>query len=146
MTGQAVVEFALTIGVFLTLLLAAVSASLYAIERGAAVTGVAAAARVAAAATPGNANRPYLEGAGPAFLKVMDPVRFGSQIRVLAAGLGCPPMGQVPHGELQLCTTQNEEMVTVRAVGWPANPITGWLGFGWPLDVAAEVHQVTFAR
>jgi hypothetical protein len=146
MKAQAVVEFALTIGVFLSLLLAAVSASLYAIERGAAVTGVAAAARVAAGATPGNPDRPYLEGAGPAFLKVMEPVRFGSRLRVLATGQACPPMAQVQHGEVQLCTTHIGEMVKVQAVGWPANPLGAWLGFSWPLDVAAEVHQVTFAR
>jgi hypothetical protein len=140
------VEFALTIGVFLSLLLGAVSASLYAMERGAAVTGVAAAARVAAGATPGNPERPYLEGAGPAFLKVMEPVGFGSRLRVLPAGQACPLMAHVPHGEVQLCATRDGEMVKVRAVGWPVNPLGGWLGFNWPLDVAAEVHQVTFAR
>ena len=48
--GQATVEFAMVIGVFLLLLFSALSASLYTVERGAAVTGVAAGARVAAGA------------------------------------------------------------------------------------------------
>ena len=46
-SGQALVEFAMTIAVFLVLVLGAVTASVYTVERGAAVTGVAAGARVA---------------------------------------------------------------------------------------------------
>lgn len=146
MIGQAAVEFALTVSVFLALLLGAISASLYALERSSAVTGVAAAARVAAGGSPGDPNRPYLEGAGPAFMKVVGPVRFGSVVRVLPGGQSCPLMAEVPRSEIDLCATQAGGMVRVQAVGWPSNPIAGSFGIAWPLDVAAEVHQVTFAR
>ena len=53
----------MVIGVFLLLLFGAVSASLYTVERGAAVTAVAAGARVGAGAAPGNPNTPNIEGA-----------------------------------------------------------------------------------
>src|SRR5215470_4948744 len=50
--GQSLVEFALTIGAFLLVLLGALSTALYAVQRSAAVTAAAAGVRAAASARP----------------------------------------------------------------------------------------------
>src|SRR2546423_2664126 len=81
--GQAMVEFAMVVGVFLLLLLGAVSASVYTVQRSAAVTAVAAGARIAAGGTsrvPG-AGTPDLAGATPAVSGVVGPVMVGTRVR-----------------------------------------------------------------
>src|SRR5690348_5473526 len=80
--GQALVEFTLVVGVFLASLLGALSASVYTIQRSAAVTGVAAGARVAAGGTAGaaGANTPNLAGALRTVARVIEPVMIGTRI------------------------------------------------------------------
>src|SRR5439155_25641226 len=75
-SGQALVEFSMTIAVFLLLVFGAVTASVYTVERGAAVTGVAAGARVAVGGTggPSGENTPNLAGASPAVVRVAGPL------------------------------------------------------------------------
>jgi len=140
------VEFAMVIGLFLVCLLGAMSASLYTLQRAAAVTGVAAGARVAAGGTPGpaGANRPNLAGAMPAVARVVTPVLVGTRVRQLQPGRDCPGLAAIPSGEVDICALRSAGTVTVRLRGRPetAAPIPG---LDWSLDVVAEVHTVTFA-
>jgi hypothetical protein len=144
--GQAMVEFAMVIGLFLLCLLGAMSAAIYTVQRAAAVTGVAAGARVAAGGTPGaaGAGAPNLAGATPAVARIAAPVLAGTRVRQLAPARDCPPLGAIPHGEVDICAVESPDMVTVRLRGRPATsvPIPG---LDWSLDLAAEVHAVTFA-
>lgn len=143
--GQAMVEFSLVIGVFLICLLGAISASVYTIQRSAAVTGVAAGARIAAGGTPGapGANTPNLAGATPAVARVIAPVMAGTRVNQLTPPHDCRPATVIRNGEVDVCATQAGEIVTVRVRGKPVNglPIPG---LNWSLDLAAQVHAVTF--
>jgi Flp pilus assembly pilin Flp len=144
--GQAMVEFAMVVGLFLVCLLGAMSASVYTVQRSAAVTGVAAGARIAAGGTsgPGGANTPNLAGAMPAVARVVTPVLFGTRVRQLEPARPCPASAAIPSGEVDICAVQTADMVTVRLRGRPAAavPIPG---LDWSLDLTAEVHAVTFA-
>lgn len=144
--GQATVEFALVIGMFLLCLLGAISASIYAVQRSAAVTAVAAGARVAAGGTPGaaGANTPDLAGAVPTAAGVIAPVMVGTRIHQLTPPADCPHLSAIPRGQVDVCASQTGDVVTVRVrgrpVGAPAVP-----GLAWTLDLVAVVHTVTFA-
>ncbi|HEY7201165.1 MAG TPA: TadE family protein [Candidatus Dormibacteraeota bacterium] len=144
--GQAMVEFAMVVGLFLLCLLGAMSAAVYTVQRSAAVTGVTAGARIAAGGTAGlaGANTPNLAGAPPAVARIAAPVMVGTRIRQLDAGRDCPPAGAIPSDEVDVCAVQAGGTVTVRLRGRPAAavPIPG---LAWSLDLAAEVHAVTFA-
>lgn len=144
--GQAAVEFALVVGLFLACLLGAVSASIYTVQRSAAVTGVAAGARVAAGGTPGaaGANTPDLAGAVSAVARVIAPVMAGTRINELQPPHDCRPRTAIPHGEVDVCATRAADVVTVRVRGRPVGspPLPG---LDWTLDLVAEVHTVTFA-
>ena len=145
-TGQAMVEFAMVIGLFLLCLLGAMSASIYAVQRSAAVTGVAAGARFAAGGTagPAGANTPNLAGAMPAVARIVTPVLVGTRIRQLQPDRDCPPPGAIPNGEVDICAAESGGTVTIRLRGRPATavPIPG---LDWSLDLMAEFHAVTFA-
>jgi hypothetical protein len=140
------VEFAMVIGMFLLCLLGAMSASIYTVQRAAAVTGVAAGARIAAGGTlgPAGANTPNLAGAVPAVARVVTPVLVGTRIRQLQPDHDCPGLDAIPSGEVDVCAAQSASTVTVRLRGRPATavPIPG---LDWSLDLVAEVHAVTFA-
>lgn len=140
------VEFAMVIGLFLLCLLGAMSASIYTVQRAAAVTGVAAGARVAAGGTPGaaGANAPNLAGALPAVARIVGPVMLGTRLRQLQPGRDCPALGAIPSGEVDVCALQTAGAVTVRLRGRPATALR-IPGLDWSLDLAAEVHAVTFA-
>lgn len=146
MRGQAMVEFAMVAGVFLLLLLAAVSASVYTLQRSAAVTGVAAGARTAAGGTPSanGAGTPDLAGATPAVARVVAPVMAGTRLREVAPPGDCRDLRSIPRGEVDICATQAGDMVTVRLRGRPANAVP-LPGLDWSLDLVAEAHAVTFA-
>jgi hypothetical protein len=139
----------MTIAVFLLLVFGAVTASVYTIERGAAVTGVAAGARVAVggAGGPAGENTPNLAGAGPAVVRVAGPLLFGTTIDQLPPNQPCPGgVGSVPRGHVEVCATRAGNLVTVRLVGWPAGLGPAVWGLEWSLDVSAQVHTVTFSR
>lgn len=142
--GQAMVEFAMVVGLFLLCLLGAMTAAIYTVQRSAAVTGVAAGARIAAGGTAENANAPNLAGAAPAVTRIVRPVMVGTRVRALEPDRDCPQPAAIPTGELDVCATQSGGTVTVRLRGRPATalPIPG---LAWSLDLAAEVHAVTFA-
>jgi hypothetical protein len=144
-SGQAMVEFAMVVGLFLLCLLGAMSASVYTIQRAAAVTGVAAGARVAAGGTagPAGANTPNLAGATPAVARVVSPVMVGTRVRQLEPSRDCPAPGAVPPGEVDICAVQAAGVVTVRLRGRPATAVS-LPGLDWSLDLVAEVHAVTF--
>ena len=145
-TGQAMVEFAMVIGLFLLCLLGAVSASIYTVQRAAAVTGVAAGARVAAGGTSGaaGANTPNLAGAIPAVARIVTPVLVGTRVRQLEPGTQCPAIGAIPSGQVDICAARSASTVTVRLRGRPATAVPV-PGLDWSLDLVAEVHVVTFA-
>jgi Flp pilus assembly protein TadG len=154
-SGQAMVEFSMVIGVFLMALFAAVSASLYTVQRSAAVTAVAAGARAAASAQPGDPNSPDLAAAGDAVRRVTAHSMFGTRVDVqqLAAGDHCESHQPGGAGAVVVCvqrvssgTGAGLDMVSVRMLGKPSNPVGIPLYgvFAWKLDVAASVHQVTF--
>ena len=135
----------MVIGVFLLMLFGAVSASIYTVERGAAVTAVAAGARVAAGAAPGDPNSPNLGAAVPAVARVAEPAMFGTRVNQLPGGEPCRPPRLVPQGQVDVCATrQPTGMVAVDLRGRPANPVPAALGFDWVLDVGAEIQPVTF--
>jgi hypothetical protein len=140
------VEFAMVVGVFLLFLLAAVSASVYTVQRSAAVTGVAAGARVAAGGTIGaaGANTPNLAGAGPAVARVVAPVLVGTRLNQVPPPGDCRPLRDIPQGQADICATRAGDVVTVRLIGRPgtALPVPG---LDWSLDLDAVVHAVTFA-
>ena len=144
--GQAMVEFAMVVGLFLLCLLGAMSASLYTVQRSAAVAGVAAGARVAAGGTAGaeGANTPNLAGATPAVARVVAPLMFGTRLRQLPPAHDCPPAGAIPSGEVDVCAVQSGGIVTVRLRGRPAATVPV-PGLDWSLDLVAEVHVVTFS-
>jgi len=147
--GQALVEFAMTIAVFMLLVFGAVTASVYTVQRGAAVTGVAAGARVAVggAGGPGGENTPNLAGAAPAVVTVAEPLLFGTAIDQLPPDRPCPAgVSSIPRGHVVVCATQTGSLVTVRLEGWPAGLGPAVWGLEWPLDVSAQVHTVTFSR
>jgi hypothetical protein len=139
------VEFALVVGLFFLVLMGAVSASVYTVQRSAAVTGVAAGARIAAGGTPGpsGANTPDLADAVPAVARVVAPVMIGTRVEQLSAQNACPNLGAIPHGQVDICATSAGGVVAVRLRGRPANapPLPG---LDWSLDLVAEVHAVTF--
>jgi hypothetical protein len=145
-SGQAMIEFALVAGLFLTCLLGAVSASVYTVQRSAAVTAVAAGARVAAGGTPGpeGANAPNLTAATPAVARVMGPLLVGTRVNQVPTAHDCRALAAIPHGEVDVCATRAADMVTVRLRGRPANALA-LPGLDWSLDLVAEVHTVTFA-
>jgi hypothetical protein len=140
------VEFAMVAGLFLLCLLGAVSASIYTVQRSAAVTGVADGARIAAGGTPGpaGANTPDLAGAVPAVAHVVAPVMVGTRVNQVAPPGDCRRPGAIPHGEVDICATRAADVVTVRLRGTPASSVPA-PGLEWSLDLAAEVHAVTFA-
>ena len=144
-SGQALVEFSLVVGLFLLCLLGAVSASVYTVQRSAAVTGVAAGARIAASGSAGAAgdNTPDLVDAAPAVSRVVAPVMVGTRINQLPDARDCRPPATIPRGEIDVCVTRSGDMVTVRLRGKPAIalPVPG---LDWSLDLAAQVHAVTF--
>jgi hypothetical protein len=144
--GQAMVEFAMVVGVFLLLLLTAVSASVYTVQRSAAVTAVAAAARVAAGGGRGatGANTPDLVDALATAVRVMSRVMVGTRLRQLPPSSPCPPLSSIPSREVDVCATTAGDMVTVRVRGRPAGPLS-LAGLDWSLDVVARAHAVTFA-
>jgi hypothetical protein len=144
--GQAMVEFAMVIGLFLLCLLGAMSAAIYTLQRAAAVAGVAAGARVAAggSAGPGGANTPDLADATPAVARIVAPALSGTRVNQLPPGRACPPLDAIPDGEVDVCAVQAGGAVTVRLRGRPA-PAVRVPGLDWSLDLAAEVHAVTFA-
>ncbi len=140
------VEFAMVIGLFLLCLLGAMSASMYTVQRAAAVTAVAAGARVAASGTQSaaGANVPNLAGAMPAVARVATPVLFGTRVRQLPPGRDCPTATAIPGGEVDICAVDSAGTVTVRLRGRPATAMAV-PGLDWSLDLVAEVHAVTFA-
>jgi hypothetical protein len=143
--GQATVEFAMVIGVFLLLLLGGVSASLYTVERGAAVTAVTAGARVAAGAAPGDPNTPNVEAAAAEVAKLARPGLFGTRINQLPGGASCRPPAALPNGQVDVCAHLDQDgLVDVELKGRPANPVPTAFGFDWTLDVGAEIEPVTF--
>jgi len=144
--GQALVEFAMVIGLFLLCLVGAMSAAVYTVQRSAAVTGVTAGARIAAGGTAGldGANTPNLAGAPPAVARIAAPVMVGTRIRQLDPGRDCPPSDRIPGGEVDVCAVQSGGTVTVRLRGRPGTAVQ-IPGLAWSLDLSAEVHAVTFA-
>ena len=144
--GQAMVEFAMVVGVFLVLLLGGVSASVYTVQRSSAVTAVAAGARVAAGGTPtaAGASTPDLAGATPAVARVVAPVLVGTRLNQLAPPSDCRDLRDIPRGQVDICATTAGDAVTIRLRGRPAGSLTV-PGLDWSLDVDAVVHAVTFA-
>ena len=143
--GQAMVEFAMVVGLFLVCLVGAMSASIYTVQRAAAVTGVAAGARVAAGGTPGpdGANTPDLAGATPVVARIVSTVMIGSRVRELPPARDCPAQDAIPAGEVDICAVRSAGVVTVRLRGRPATAVA-IPGLDWSLDLDAEVHAVTF--
>lgn len=135
----------MVVGVFLLCLLGAMSASIYTVQRSAAVTAVAAGARIAAGGTPGaaGANTPDLSGAVPVVARVAGPAMVGTRIHQVTPPADCRPPSTIPRGQVDVCATEAGGMVTVRLRGRPAAalPVPG---LDWSLDLVAEVHAVTF--
>jgi TadE-like protein len=140
------VEFSMIVGVFLLLLLGAVSASVYTVQRSAAVTAVAAGARVAAGGSAGaaGAGTPNLAAATPAVAQVIAPLMVGTRVDQVPPPGDCREMRAIPRGEVDVCATRDGGMITVRLRGWPASAVPV-PGLDWSLDLAAQAHAVTFA-
>jgi Flp pilus assembly protein TadG len=137
------VEFALVIGVFLLALLGAVSSGLYTVERSGAVTAVAAGARAAASAQPGDPNQPDLQAGLAVTQKLAQSTMLGTTVTTAAT---CPSNpGSVASENVVVCSFQSApQMVTVQLVGKPRNAIPISFGFDWTVSIQATTHQVTF--
>jgi hypothetical protein len=146
--GQSLIEFALTIGAFLIVLLGAFSTALYAVQRSAAVTAAAAAARAAASARPDSPNDADLAAAAPLITSRMSPVLFGTSLAVRQPGVPCDPLDSIPSGQVQVCSTLDPaqpDMVVVIVRGRPLN-LVPLVPLPWTIDAPAEIHRVTFTR
>src|SRR5947208_12846789 len=123
--GQAMVEFAMVVGVFLLVLLGAISASVYTVQRSAAVTGVTAGARLAAGGTQGaaGAGTPDLVDATPAVVAVVTPVMVGTRIHQVRPPGDCRDLRAIPRGEVDVCATRSGDVVAVRLRGVPASAL-----------------------
>lgn len=149
--GQSIIEFALVVGSFLTLLFGALSVGLFAVQRSAAVTAVAAGARAAgssSATLPGDPNQPDLEAASKIIRSQLAPVLFGSSLTVKPAGVDCDPLQAIPYGRIEVCSrvaADDSTMVLVTVRGAPQNlfPV---IPSPWTLDAEAEFHRVTFSQ
>src|ERR1700737_2559172 len=138
-SGQALVEFAMTIGVFFWMLFGPITASIYTVERGGAVTAVATGARVAVGGSPGpnGENVPDLPDAERQVERVAAPVLFGTTIREVPPGALCSSdIQSIPRGQVEVCASQSGNDVEVRLEGWPAGLGPAVLGLGWTMDVS----------
>ena len=151
--GQAMVEFAMIIGVFLLVLFGAISAAFYALERSAGVTAVAAGARAAASTSRTDPNLPDVNAADPEIHRVTDRAMLGTTVQIvhLDPTDTCPAHQPTRSGEVVTCVQRAPsqpngplDMVSVRMLGKPRTlfSINGLLD--WKMDVEARVHQVTF--
>lgn len=140
----------MVIGVFVLVLMGAISASFYTVERSAAVTAVAAGARAAATASPTDPNQPNLAAAQAAVTQVANNAMFGTTVTVVVQQIANSPCAAGGNGQVTVCvervtdTAGQLDMVSVHMVGTPHNPVPTFGIFNWSLDVEARVHQVTF--
>jgi Flp pilus assembly protein TadG len=153
--GQALVEFTLTISVFLIALLGAVSAGIYTVQRSAAVGAVSASVRIAA----GGVDAPNGLGDDPASrrtarqaalrraLQMLQPAMVGNM--VTARDGDCRRDQQAP-GRIEICAFDDgdaPDSVTVVVTGTTSLIIPRYLGFlaGVPITVHATIHRLTFS-
>jgi hypothetical protein len=149
-SAQSLIEFALTIGAFLTVLLGALSTALYAVQRSAAVTAAASGARTAASASAiaNSPNDADLAAATPAVVSRLTPVLFGSTLVAKPPSVPCDALDAIPTGQLQVCVTldpADPTMVLVIVRGRPLN-LLPLAQLPWTIDAPAEIHRVTFTR
>jgi Flp pilus assembly protein TadG len=155
--GQSTVEFVLVAGLVFLLLLSALQAGLYAVERGSIASATERAALVAAglgaggpqAATGGEVYRAIAMHLSPALIGASAAPRHTVDGR-------CPQLdASWPVGTIYVCTVTAEagRLVQVAVRGWvpallpPSFGIgsAGWKSGALPIDVNDVVHTVGFA-
>ncbi|MHB8507150.1 MAG: TadE family protein [Candidatus Dormibacteria bacterium] len=154
--GQAMIEFALTLFVFFLALFAVVTAGIYTTERSAAVGAAAASARIAAGGVDSGlvgagddpASRSLVRAAATRrAAELLAPAAFGNSISIVDGD--CSHIVVAP-GRVYVCAYDDpgpDPTVTVRIHGRTSLLLPDALGFltGFPIDVHATIHRLTFS-
>ena len=145
--GQALVEFSLVAPLFFFLLMFALSAGFYTLERAGAVNATTAGARIAASAQAGDVNQPALLEARTEAARELSSSLPGTRV-VLGPSFTrpCPPLADIPPATVLVCVNSTgPDSVRVEVVGHPAtiaSAVAG--GLAVPIDIYAEVHTAVF--
>lgn len=145
--GQAMIEFSVTLLVFLVVTFYCISTGLYAVERGVAVTSAGAAARLAAGASPTDPNQPDLAAASPLLVSRLQQAVVGTRIQVQPAGQPCDQDSMIPAETVEVCSyldPSDPSMVVVGVHGHEAVVVP--FAFPWGIDEQVELHRETFQR
>lgn len=153
--GQAVVEFALVLGLVLLLLLGCAQIGLYALTRGTAITAAERGVYVAAGAAGGPAGPPATASVYKAIsAQLRSGLVGGSPAPMAAAGTSCPALNASwPVGTVYVCSVADPAAGTVEVAvrGWvsalvpPGFGIGSWRTGALPIDVDDVVHSAVFA-
>jgi hypothetical protein len=158
--GQAMVEFALVVSVFLFVVFVTISAELYAFELESAVGAASISVRIAAGATDDapvtslGDNSQALLVAEQRALQIAKPALLGDTIR-LAGGRSCAGYVAAYPGDVVICAYNETDafgvptgLTTVRIKGQASLVIPVAFGFksGAPIDIHESVHRLTFQR
>jgi hypothetical protein len=143
------VEFAVVVSAFLTILFAAISAAFHSLQRAMAETAAASGIQVAASAPatnpPSQATRANLTGAIAPTEDLLRSVMYSTTLTGLP-NQRCPAMDAIPQATLLVCTYQaapGRVGETIR--GHPAYPVPFLASLlPWTIDVTLEMHQVGF--
>jgi hypothetical protein len=148
------IEFALTIGLFLSALLGAITAGVYTTQRSTAVGAAAASARIAA----GGVDSTNGLGRDPFSRRGARLRAEARAIQLLAAAMpgahfeardGDCSGARIEPGQVLACAFDDErsDTVTVLVRARTAAVVPAALGFlvGFPIEVHATIHRLTFA-
>jgi TadE-like protein len=141
--GQALVEFAMVIWVFLLLFFGAVAAAIHSLQREVAETAASVGVQAAASADRANPANPNLAAAYTPTRRILQPVMFDTAIAEMPVGSRCDPPGG--PGRIEVCVYQDQNLVVERISGRPQYLIpylAQWLNLS--IDVTLGVHQVTY--
>ena len=153
--GQAVVEFALVLGVVLLLLLGCAQVGLYALTRGTAVAAAERGVYVAAGALGTATGTPATAAVYTAIRDQLHSGLVGATTAPMAASDGaCPTLAASwPVGVVYVCSTADAVHGTVEVAvrGWvsalvpPTFGLGSWRAGGLAVDVDDVVHTAVFA-
>jgi len=153
--GQALVEFALVLGVVLTLLLGCAQLGLYALTRGAAITAAERGVYIAAGAAGPPTGPPATTAVYAAIRSQLQSGLVGATTASMAAtGGSCPRLASSwPVGVVYVCSADDPSAGTVEVAvrGWvsalvpPGFGVGSWRTGALAIDIDDVVHTAVFA-